>query len=270
MKPFVSAVWDSPAAAAAQRDPSHMEPHSSSSACHELVLSLSIPRGKKKNSNVSIEKLLFDIQLVWLELQAAEGWLPLDSQGWLFPFPGLHISDSHWAHPQDEAFHSGAASFRCSCGLWGQTHRQQCWLCPARGAGWWFPALKNPLAIRDHPLGSSSSCELPVLPLSDFLWQWNKIVTGSPSAQDLILLLSLTNLINSEVSRSKYWRKIWTPSLVHCPGFSNLAAVPFGIIDKAVILGRSRLLVKCWLKSWLVGWLDVRFRCGLYLRISSS
>ena len=59
-------------------------------------------------------------------------------------------------------------------------------------------------------------------------------------------------------------------TIIYCLGFSNLRSVPLGIVDNAVVLERSRLLVKCWLINWLVGWLDVRFRCGLYLSISSS
>lgn len=176
----------------------------------------------------------------------------------------------------------------CLWALWSnpaeghQTHREPssaCSLLPWAPEGCWVngdgcqPWWKTPRCPGLMALGTillMESCQLCHLHAGDFLWKWNKTARGSPDAQDLILLMSLTSLMNQEVSRSKYWIKILSIWLTYCRGFSNLGPMPFGITDNAVVLQRSRLPVKCWLISWLVGWLDVRFRCGLYLSISSS
>lgn len=154
---------------------------------------------------------MFEIQFIWLELQPAEGWLPRDSQGWPFPFPGLQISSFHRDHPQGKTPHSGAASFRCSCGLcaviqmWGQMQGQQCWLSPAGDAECLAVSPGKPLGEQGSSLGIIpllESCQL--CPLVTPYENETRLPQGSLRAQDLILLLSLTSLMNSEVSRSKY------------------------------------------------------------------
>lgn len=213
-------------------------------------------------------------------------------QGWLFPFHELQISGCQELalSPEKKKTTLEVCCFGSSClwALWSnpaeghQTHREpssacsllpwapeECWVNGDGCQPWW----KTPRCPGLMALGTillMESCQLCHLHAGDFLWKWNKTARGSPDAQDLILLMSLTSLMNQEVSRSKYWIKILSIWLTYCRGFSNLGPMPFGITDNAVVLQRSRLPVKCWLISWLVGWLDVRFRCGLYLSISSS